>query len=50
VSGLFWLVPPNATVPNSETHYLSFARVAAHATSAGGQEWCRQVLRPAVIA
>jgi len=31
VSGLFWLVPPNATVANTETHYVSFARVAAHA-------------------
>ena len=31
VSGLFWLVPPNATVVNAETHYLSFTRVAAHA-------------------
>jgi uncharacterized protein YbjT (DUF2867 family) len=31
VSALFWLVPPDATVANAETHYLSFARVAAHA-------------------
>jgi uncharacterized protein YbjT (DUF2867 family) len=31
VRGLFWLVPPNAHVTNAETHYLSFARVAAGA-------------------
>jgi uncharacterized protein YbjT (DUF2867 family) len=31
VSGLFWLVPPNATVVNAEAHYRSFAGVAARA-------------------
>jgi uncharacterized protein YbjT (DUF2867 family) len=31
VSSLFWLVPPNAKAANTKTHYLRFARVAAHA-------------------
>ncbi len=31
VSGVFWLVPPNATVANADTHYRSFAQAAARA-------------------